>query len=164
MLLAAADMPPTPPPAATAAAPTAATPSVPVRTTELVVGLGNPEWLHLGVASRYGNVGYAITVGTLVQANNITGAFRYFPWADGGAYLEAGATMIRMTTLSDQSPQEWSSMALLGAGYQISFGRVTTTLGVGLNPIAMPYALNQPLFVTNARSVPRLLIQTGFAL
>ncbi len=163
MLLAAADMPPTPP-AATASVTAAVTPAAPVRTTELVVGLGNPEWLHLGVASRYGNVGYAITVGTLVQANNITGTFRYFPWDELGAYLEAGATMIRMTTLSDQSPQEWNPMALLGAGYQITFGRYSTTVGVGLNPIAMPYALNQPLFVTNARSVPRLLIQAGFAL
>lgn len=156
MLLAAADMPPPPPPAATAPAP--------VRSTHLVVGLGNPEWLHLGVASRFGHVGYALTVGTLVAANNVTGTARYFPWEDGGLFLEAGATLIRMTPLSDRSPQEWSPMALLGAGYQITFGRVTTTVGLGLNPIAMPYALNQSLFVTNARSVPRLLLQTGFAL
>lgn len=156
MLLAAADLPPTPPPALIEEAP--------VRETHLVLGLANPEWLHLGIDSRFGQVGYALTVGTLVQANNVTGAMRYFPWTSGGLFVEAGGTLIRMTTLSDQSPQTWSPMAFVGAGYQLTMGPVVTTVGVGLNPMAMPYALNQPLFVTNARSVPRLLVQTGFAL
>lgn len=156
MLIAVADMPPTPPPAEVVPAPE--------RTTHLMVGLGNPEWLNLGIDGRSEHLGYAISVGTLVQANDVTGSVRYFPWETVGLYLEAGGTLIRMSTLSDQSPQEWSSMAFVGAGYQLTLGRVVTTLGVGLNPMAVPSALNQPLFVTNARSVPRLLVQTGFAL
>lgn len=156
MLLAAADMPPTPPPAEVAPAPE--------RTTHVVLGLGNPEWLHLGIDSRFEHVGYSLTIGTLVQANDVTGTVRYFPWQTGGFFLEAGATLIRMTNLSDQSPQEWSPMALLGAGYQLTLGRYVATVGLGLNPIAVPYSLNEPLFVTNARSLPRLLVQTGFAL
>lgn len=156
MLLAAADLPPTPPPAAIAPAP--------VRATHVVLGLSNPEWLHLGIDSRFEHVGYAITIGTLVQANDVTGSVRYFPWETGGLFAELGGTLIRMTSLSDQSPQGWSSMAFLGAGYQFTLGPVTTTLGVGLNPMAVPFSLNQPLYVTNARSIPRLLVQTGFAL
>lgn len=156
MLIAAADMPPTPPAAEVVQAP--------ARTTHVVFGLGNPEWLNLGIDSRSEHMGYALTIGTLVQANDVTGALRYFPWETGGFFLEAGGTLIRMTTLSDQSPQEWSPMAFVGAGYQLTLGRVVTTVGLGLNPMAVSSALNQPLFVTNARSVPRLLVQTGFAL
>ncbi|HEY9854820.1 MAG TPA: hypothetical protein V6D05_03715 [Stenomitos sp.] len=156
MLLAAADMPPTPPTAAVAPAPAS--------TTHVVFGLGNPEWLNLGIDGRTEHLGYALSIGTLVQANDVTGSLRYFPWEAGGLFLEAGGTLIRMSTLSDQSPQEWNPMAFVGAGYQLTLGRVVTTVGVGLNPMAVPSALNQPLFVTNARSVPRLLVQTGFAL
>lgn len=156
MLLAAADLPPAPVPALIAESPE--------RTTHMVFGLANPEWLHFGFDSRQEHVGYSLTVGTLVQANDVTGALRYFPWKSGGLFVEAGGTLIRMTTLSDQSPQQWSPMAFVGAGYQLTLGRLVTTVGVGLNPMAVPYSLNQPLFVTNARSVPRLLVQTGFAL
>lgn len=156
MLIAAADMPPTPAPAVVAPAP--------VSSTQLVLGLGNPEWLHLGFESRYEHVGYAITVGTLAQANDVTGSVRYFPWQSNGFFLEGGGSLIRMSTLSDQSPQEWSSMAFVGGGYQFTLGRVVTTVGVGLSPMAVPSALNRPLYVTNAGSIPRLLLQTGFAL
>lgn len=135
------------------------------QSTHLVLGLANPEWLHLGVEGRRGRLGYSLSAGSLVLAHDVTGTARYF-WSDqaGGFFAEAGVTALRMATISDQTPQDWFAMGMVGVGYQVVVGRMVTNLGIGLNPLPLPPSNNQPMFSSNAASLPRILLQAGFAL
>lgn len=137
----------------------------PVQSTHLVLGLANPEWLHLGVEGRRGHLGYSLAAGTLVLAHDVTGTARYF-WSDqaGGLFAEAGVTALRIAPISAQTPGDWFAMGMVGVGYQIVTGRMVTNLGIGINPLPLPPSNNQPMFSSNAAALPRILLQAGFAL
>lgn len=131
----------------------------------VVMGLSNPEWLDLGFDGRRGHLGYALSVGTVVLANDVTGSLRYFLSAeDGGPFIEAGTTLMQDAAISSQTPRDWNAMAFVGVGYQVALGRFVANLGVGLDPFAIPGSLNQPIFVSSTQSLPRVLLQTGFSL
>ncbi|MNY02755.1 hypothetical protein D3C86_1353400 [compost metagenome] len=137
----------------------------PVQSTHLVLGLANPEWLHLGVEGRRGRLGYSLAAGTLVLAHDVTGTARYFlSDQTGGFFAEAGVTALRMAPISDQTPGDWFAMGMVGVGYQVVVGRMVTNLGIGLTPLPLPPSNNQPMFASNAAALPRVLLQAGFAL
>lgn len=137
----------------------------------LLVGIGNPDWLHVGLATRIGALGCGLSAGTIGLASDLTGTVRFFPVpvaVDGpdwgrGAYLEAGLSAVRMATLSEQTPTALTAMGHLGLGYQWQIGHVVTNVSVGLPPLALPGSIFQPLFVTNAAALPRFQWQVGYA-
>lgn len=150
-----AELPPTQP---------AAIVSAPTSNTHLVSGIANPEWIHVGIDSQEGHWGYALTLGTLGIASDVSGSMRYFWNMDGnGPYLSADAHLIQMARLSDQTPQEWTPMASLGIGYRMQFGRMMANIGLGLSPMPLPSS-SQPLVVSNAQALPHVLLQLGYSL
>lgn len=142
-----------------------ALPAESVQTTHLVLGLANPEWLHLGIEGRRGRLGYSLAAGSLVLAHDVTGTVRYF-WSDqpGGFFAEAGVTALRIAPISDQTPGDFFALGMVGVGYQVVMGRMVTNLGIGLNPLPLPPSSNQPMFSSNAAALPRILLQAGFSL
>ncbi|MGE5708520.1 MAG: hypothetical protein ACM3YO_09320 [Bacteroidota bacterium] len=133
--------------------------------TRFSFGLANPEWLLVGLDHRTGHWGGTLGAGTLMLASNLHGSLRYY-WTEraGGPFLEAGASFLRLSSISDETPRDWKTMAFLGAGYQWVFGRFSTTLGLGFSPFPVPDSTFQSLFVSSARSLPRALLQFGYAL
>lgn len=144
------------PPAAIAAAPTSH--------MHVVAGIANPEWGHVGLDSQDGHWGYALTLGTLAIASDVSGSLRYFWNLEGhGPYVSADCHLIQMTRISDQTPQDWTPLASLGIGYRIQFGRMMANIGLGIPPMPIP-SVSQPLVVTNAQALPHVLLQLGYSL
>lgn len=136
----------------------------PLSHMHLVSGLANPEWLHVGIDSQDGHWGYALTIGTLAIASDVSGSLRYFWNAAGeGPYVSADAHLIQLARMSDQTPQDWTPMASIGIGYRIYFGRMMVNIGLGLSPMPVP-ASSQPLVVSNAQALPHVLLQLGYSL
>lgn len=159
MILAAAAPDAPPAPAAAQVAP------MPVNSNHVVLGVANPEWLHVGFESRTDQVGFSLCAGTLGMAYDLSLGLRYFlGQTDGGFYGEAGVSLVRMFALSDVTPQSWSPLGFVGVGYQLVIGHFLANVGVGLSPWPLPASANQPIFVTNAQALPRLVLQFGYVL
>lgn len=144
--------------------PDAAAWTAPAHPTSVVVGFANPEWLHFGVEGRRGRLGYGFTVGTLSLAYDLSATGRYFFCdEEGGPFLDLGLSALRLAPLSDQTPGTWSPLLAIGLGYQFVLGPCPLTIGLGLDPIPLAGSLYQPLIVTNAQALPRVLLQTGYS-
>lgn len=135
----------------------------PAHPMAVVAGLANPDWAHVGLTGRQGRLGYALTLGTLSLAMDVTASGRYFFQDEtGGPFLELGLNGMRYMSLSNETPVDWQPLLVLGLGYQFILGPCPVTLGLGWMPVPLMGSAYQPLIVTNASALPRVLVQTGF--
>jgi len=145
--------------------PPAAVHPAPRPTTSLMLGAGNPEWAHLGVDYRSRHLGGGLSLGTIGLATDLTAEVRWFLWDRGSSpYAELGTTVLRSWPQTDQTPGDWYFLGFVGIGYRWQIGRVLTNLGLGLYPLPLPPLGIPSIFVSNASSLPRLMIQVGYAL
>ncbi len=127
-------------------------------------GLGNPEWLHAGVHGRLGPLGATLTLGTIGLAHGFTAAGRWFlPAPVLGAYAEAGASLIRLAPISDQTPGDFFPLGFVGLGWQLRSERWLFDLAVGPPPTLLGGLAIAPLAALNAMALPRFRLEVGYA-
>lgn len=126
-------------------------------------GLGNPEWLHAGVNGRLGPLGATFSLGTIGLAHGLTAAGRWFmPTPILGAYAEAGASVIRLAPISDQTPGDFFPLGFVGLGWQFRGERWLVDLAAGPPPTMLGGPGIAPLVALNAMALPRFRLEVGY--
>ena len=136
--------------------------------TRLVIaatgGVGNPEWVHAGVHGRLGALGATLAVGTQGLAHGVTGAGRWFlPAPAAGGFVEAGATVVRLAPVSDQTPGDLFPLGFVALGWQWRLDRLLLEAAIGPPPTLLADMIAPPLAALNAGALPRFRLEAGYA-
>lgn len=135
---------------------------------EILLGVANPEWLHLGYQYRQDFWGVRALVGTLATAQSYTVGGRYFPWAwqddwKKGLNLEGALALHQLANKTQGiTPTDLWPVSHLSVGYDCNVGPFTFGMSLGTNPISFASG-SRPLVSTNAAALPRLQLQVGYA-
>lgn len=128
-----------------------------------IAGLGNPDWLHAGVHGRLGALGATLTLGTIGLAHGLTAAGRWFlPTPVLGAYAEAGASVIRLAPISDQTPGDLFPLGFVALGWQHRAERWLVDVALGPPPTLLGGPSIPPLAALNAMALPRCRLAVGY--
>lgn len=141
------------------ATPPAIVQPAPRPTFAVVAGVANSDWIHAGLDGKLERFGAKITVGTLGMAQTLNLSGRYYPWKDG-AFLEAGASWIRLVQQSDLTPAASDVLGFVGAGWRFQFGPVVSNLSIGPSPET---SSTSTLFSQISAVLPRVSADIGFA-
>lgn len=128
-------------------------------------GLGNPDWVHAGVQARLGALAGTATLGSIGLGHALTATGRWFFPAPipPGSYAEAGASVIRLAPISDQTPGDLFPMGFVGLGWQVRAGRWLFDVAAGPPPTMIGGPAIPPLVALNASALPRFRFEVGYA-
>ena len=130
----------------------------------LLGGYASPEWLHLGLFARQGSFAGGVSLGTQLLAHDLTVAARWFvPAPLRGGFLEAGASVVRLAALSDQTPTDLFGLAFLGLGWQWRGEHWLFELAMGPPPLQLGNRAFTPLAVLDVTGAPRFRLDLGYA-
>lgn len=139
---------------------------LPVTGARLFAGLGNPEFAHLGLAYRSGNVEGAVSLGSLGTANRVDLRARGYLLPHVGAiFAEAGYGFLQLAKLSDQTPAETFQQPYFGVGWQF-FERPSPwvfDVSLGLAPGGPETLAAAPGIINGSRLLPRFALEVGYA-
>lgn len=127
-------------------------------TFAVVAGIGNADWIHAGLDGKLDRFGAKVTVGTLGMAQTLNVSGRFHPWKDG-AFVEAGASWMRLASQSDRTPSTSDLLGFIGVGWRFDVGPFMSMLSIGPNPMA---ASTDTIFSQTSASLPRVSAEVGY--
>lgn len=132
-------------------------------TLALVGGLASPEWVHLGALGRLGPLGASLALGTVGLGIGLTATGRwYLPAPVAGGFFEAGASVVRLAPVSDQTPGDLFPLGFVGLGWQWRVGRWLLDAAIGPPPTSLGGPAFLPTVALNALDLPRMKVDVGY--
>lgn len=127
-------------------------------------GLANPEGVHAGVHARHGVLGATLVAGSDGLSYGLTGAGRWFlPAPASGGFVEAGAALVRLMPVSDQTPGDVFPLGFAALGWQWRLDRWLLEASLGPPPTLLTEVRMPPTVLLNAMGLPRFRLEVGYA-
>lgn len=128
----------------------------------IVIGVGSPQWLHVGMDGQWGRWGLTTSLGTVGLAGSWLTQVRYHLWEnERGPFATLGGGMTWLWPQSPETPVGLDGLGLAAVGWRDTWGPWILDLEVGPPPWLTG---RSTLFSTAAGSLPVVRLHLGYRL